>query len=323
MRYLISLAKPNAVKVLDAKHPESIEQSVAALRAEKLVAIPTETVYGLAAIATSTSAINKIFTVKGRPTNHPLILHIASPPDINHWSVDLSEVAKILTTQYWPGPLTVIVKRSSKVCDEITGGRETVAIRCPEHEVAQQLLYRLGTAVVAPSANRFGKVSPTCAEHVVNDLGDDIEIVLDGGQCSIGIESTIIDCTTQPPQLLRAGAITAEQIERECGFVVADAIGESRASGMLKKHYAPNCQIELVETFAIAIERQIFHTQNGLKSDIFDLTSDLDEYARSLFARLRQADQKDVKVVIAVKPPEIGLGIAINERLGKASNTAD
>ena len=310
----------NNSNILDGRESASIEFAIEALRRDELVAIPSETVYGLAARATSRTAIKKIFELKGRPPSHPLILHIAKSSDLDKWSLNLPLVAKVLTEQYWPGPLTIVVERNANVSDEITGGRDTVAIRCPDHKITTDLLMRLDDAIVAPSANRFGKVSPTSAEHVFADLGHDVEIILDGGECSIGLESTIIDCTTTPPQLLRAGAITVEQIETECEVLVVSATGESRASGMLDTHYAPECRIEIFDNRMQAENRQLELSQLGTTSEILDFGDDLTLYAHSLYARLRDADQRNIDVVIAVKPPFAGIGVAINERLKKAAN---
>ena len=310
----------NNSNILDGRESASIEFAIEALRRDELVAIPSETVYGLAARATSPTAIKKIFELKGRPPSHPLILHIAKSSDLDKWSLNLPLVAKVLTEQYWPGPLTIVVERNANVSDEITGGRDTVAIRCPDHKITTDLLMRLDDAIVAPSANRFGKVSPTSAEHVFADLGHDVEIILDGGECSIGLESTIIDCTTTPPQLLRAGAITVEQIETECEVLVVSATGESRASGMLDTHYAPECRIEIFDNRMQAENRQLELSQLGTTSEILDFGDDLTLYAHSLYARLRDADQRNIDVVIAVKPPFAGIGVAINERLKKAAN---
>ena len=294
-----------------------------ALRSGELVAIPTETVYGLAAIASRTDAVQKIYSVKKRPTSHPLILHIAKTADLAKWAVNVSKSAKILTTKYWPGPLTVIVERSDLVSDAITGGRSTVAIRCPNHSVALALLTELGDAVVAPSANRFGKVSPTSAEHVVRDLGGDVAIVLDGGECEIGLESTIVDCTVDPPQLLRAGAITAEQIMTDCKIAVTSASGESRAPGMLDKHYAPNCKVIIAKNRDEAESIKNQHEVSGKSVEIIDYGNDLKTYAHNLYARLRQADLRQTDAVIAVMAPEHDLGVAINERLQKAANSSN
>ncbi|MFM7649929.1 MAG: L-threonylcarbamoyladenylate synthase [Acidimicrobiaceae bacterium] len=300
----------------------AIDTAVRALKSDLLVAIPTETVYGLAARASSPNAVKKVFTIKGRPTEHPLILHIAKTQDLTSWSSDLPSAAHALAEKYWPGPLTLVVRRNNKVSDEITGGRDTVAIRCPSHPITTELLIRLDDAIVAPSANRFGKVSPTSARHVAEDFGNEVIVILDGGECSIGVESTIVDCTTNPPQILRAGAITAEQIEIDCGIAVASASGESRASGMLEKHYAPNCTVELASTLKDAELRLANIKSDGRIAEILDFGADLEMYAHELYSRLRDADRRFVDVVIAVKPAMTGIGIAINERLKKASNSA-
>ena len=312
--------RPSDSNILNGSKSSSLDDAVSALRDDELVAIPTETVYGLAARASSRTAVNKIFTVKGRPSNHPLILHIAKISDLEKWTKDLPNVARTLVDHYWPGPLTIVVQRNEKVRDEITGGRNTVAIRCPDHKITTELLKRLDDAIVAPSANRFGKVSPTTAEHVAADLGDDVKIILDGGECAIGLESTIIDCTTTPPQLLRAGSITVEQIKTECKVTVVPATGESRASGMLDKHYAPDCKIELFDDRMRAETRLLELRQLGTTSEILDFADDLAQYAHSLYARLRDADKRNIEVVIAVKPISAGIGSAIIERLQKATN---
>lgn len=305
--------------ILNGTDPLAIDAAVRALTDDQLVAIPTETVYGLAARASSRNAVKEIFALKGRPSKHPLILHIAKAQDFDLWSDEISSEARALAKKYWPGPLTLIVKRNEKVCDEITGGRDTVAIRCPSHPITTELIVRLGDAIVAPSANRFGKVSPTTAQHVANDFGDEIAVILDGGDCLIGVESTIVDCTTSPIQILRAGAITAEQIEIDCGITVARASGESRASGMLEKHYAPNCKVELASNRNDAESRLTGLKRDGRLAEILDFGSDLEKYAHELYARLRDADHRMVEIVIAVKPAMSGIGIAINERLKKAS----
>ena len=311
----------NKSNILNGADSSSIDIAVRALQRDLLVAIPTETVYGLAARASSPSAVRKIFVVKGRPIGHPLILHVANKQDLSLWSQELSNNARLLAEKYWPGPLTIIVKRNDKVCDEITGGRDTVAIRCPNHPVATELLIRLTDAIVAPSANHFGKVSPTSARHVAEDFGDEISVILDGGECSIGVESTIIDCTTEPPQILRAGAISADQIKRECNITIASATGDSRASGMLDKHYAPNCTVELVDDRKDADVRLNQLNGDGRSSEIIDFGDDLQMFAHELYARLRDADKRLIDVVITVKPPMSGIGIAINERLEKAANS--
>ena len=312
---------PSKARILDGNNESEIDECVKALRAGSVIGIPTETVYGLAAIATNSSAINLVFTIKERPTSHPLILHIADVSMLDDWATNISSEARALCKKFWPGPLTLILHKSDKVLTEVTGGRDTVAIRCPNHSVTTKLLKKLNDAVVAPSANKFGKVSPTTAKHVVNDLGSDISIVLDGGDCSIGLESTIIDCTTTPPQLLRTGAITAEQILRECNITVVSASGESRAPGMLEKHYAPVCRVVLVSSSQEGLIEAQRYVADGFKVRLLDLNEDLDKFARLLYSSLRTADKDGINVAIVVRAPMNGMGFAINERLEKAANS--
>ena len=312
---------PSKARILDGNSESEIDECVEMLRAGSVIGIPTETVYGLAAIATNSSAINLVFTTKERPTSHPLILHIADVSMLDDWATNISSEARALCKKFWPGPLTLILHKSDKVLTEVTGGRDTVAIRCPNHSVTTKLLKKLNDAVVAPSANKFGKVSPTTAQHVVNDLGSDISIVLDGGDCSIGLESTIIDCTTTPPQLLRTGAITAEQILRECNITVVAASGESRAPGMLEKHYAPVCRVVLVSSSQEGLIEAQRYVADGFKVRLLDLTEDLDKFARLLYSSLRTADKDGINVAIVVRAPMKGIGFAINERLEKAANS--
>ena len=312
---------PSKARILDGNSESEIDECVEMLRAGSVIGIPTETVYGLAAIATNSSAINLVFTTKERPTSHPLILHIADVSMLDDWATNISSEARALCKKFWPGPLTLILHKSDKVLTEVTGGRDTVAIRCPNHSVTTKLLKKLNDAVVAPSANKFGKVSPTTAKHVVNDLGSDISIVLDGGDCSIGLESTIIDCTTTPPQLLRTGAITAEHILRECNITVVAASGESRAPGMLEKHYAPVCRVVLVSSSQEGLIEAQRYVADGFKVRLLDLTEDLDMFARLLYSSLRTADKDGITVAIVVRAPMKGIGFAINERLEKAANS--
>ena len=312
---------PSKARILNGDNESEIDECVNTLRAGSVIGIPTETVYGLAAIATNSSAINLVFTIKERPTSHPLILHIADVSMLDDWATNISSEARALCKKFWPGPLTLILHKSDKVLTEVTGGRDTVAIRCPNHSVTTKLLKKLNDAVVAPSANKFGKVSPTTAKHVVNDLGSDISIVLDGGDCSIGLESTIIDCTTTPPQLLRTGAITAEHILQECNITVVAASGESRAPGMLEKHYAPVCRVVLVSSSQEGLVEAQRYVADGFKVRLLDLTEDLDMFARLLYSSLRTADKDGITVAIVVRAPMNGMGFAINERLEKAANS--
>ena len=309
----------HAPQIQDGRLTSSIDLAIRYLNDDLLIGLPTETVYGLAALASRPKAIAKIFQVKARPTNHPLILHLANYRQLEKWAQDVPSYVQVLCEKFWPGPLTVILQRTTKVCDEITGARETVAIRIPNNQVALTLLKKLDDGLVAPSANRFGKVSPTSAKHVVDDLGDDVSLVLDGGDCEIGVESTILDCTRSMPQILRSGAITKDVLESVAKISIALSDGESRASGMLEKHYAPNCRVELVETTADAERRSSELVSENQQVQILDFFGDAVSYANQLYARLRQADQSGIDVVIAVMPINDGLGEAIRDRLTKAS----
>lgn len=296
-----------------------VELAAQRIRAGGLVAMPTETVYGLAADATSPEAIARIFAVKGRPSDHPLIVHLASADDLAEWAPAASSAALLLGATMWPGPVTIIVPRGIRLPPEVAGGRDTVAIRVPAHPVAQRLISAAGVPVAAPSANRFGAVSPTTAQHVSADLGDRLDpardLILDGGACDVGIESTIIDCTVEPPQLLRAGAITPEQVAEILGSDVTPASGPSRASGMLASHYAPRCQVRLVDTADDAVAL----AAGTPGSRVLDNSDDLVRYANGLYSDLRRADDDGVRTLIAVLPAAIGLGHAIIDRLTKAA----
>ena len=306
-------------QIQDGRLTASIDLAVKYLKDDLLIGLPTETVYGLAALASRPKAIAKIFQVKARPTSHPLILHLANYRQLEKWARNIPAYVEVLCDNFWPGPLTIVLQRTERVCDAITGARETVAIRVPNNQVALTLLKKLDDGLVAPSANRFGKVSPTSAKHVVDDLGDEVALVLDGGNSEIGVESTILDCTRSSPQILRLGAITKDELESVAKISIALSDGESRASGMLGKHYAPNCRVELVETAADAKRRQSELVSENQKVQILDFLGDVVSYANQLYARLRQADQSGIDVVIAVIPINVGLGEAIRDRLTKAS----
>jgi L-threonylcarbamoyladenylate synthase len=296
-----------------------VDRAVDAIRAGGLVAMPTETVYGLAADATAPGAVARIFEVKGRPADHPLIVHLASADQLDSWASEVPHAARLLADAAWPGPLTVIVPRAAHVLDAVTGGHATVGLRVPAHRMAHQLLERVGVGLAAPSANRFGAVSPTTAQHVLRDLAERLDprrdVILDGGPCPIGVESTIVDCASVPPQILRAGGVPVEDVHRLLAGEVTGASGPSRASGMLVSHYAPRCAVRLVDSADDAIALRA----GTVGSEILDLTDDLVEYARELYARLRDADDRGVATLIAVLPPAEGLGHAIRDRLTKAA----
>ena len=289
------------------------------LRDGGVIALPTETVYGLAARVDHETAIARVFAIKQRPLSHPLIVHAYGVEQCDEWGV-LSPIAQVLAQAFWPGPLTILVYRTSQISDQITGGRDTVALRVPEHALARQLIQELGVPVVAPSANRFGRVSPTTAQHVLRDLGHDVDLILDGGACTIGVESTIIDCTSDTPQLLRPGALTTTQITQVTGLVVSPATGPSRSAGMLEHHYAPQCRVELFENTETAQAALLQVRQSGQRGSIIDYGVDLAAYAHRLYHDLRECDNDGIDVALCVLPPPEGLGIAIRDRLLKAAS---
>jgi L-threonylcarbamoyladenylate synthase len=302
-----------------------VERAARAIARGGLVAIPTETVYGLAADATDPAAVSRIFAVKGRPASHPLIVHLAGVDDLDRWARAVPLEARRLAELSWPGPLTVIVPRSDLVPDEVTGGRDSVGLRVPAHPMTLELIRLTGSGLAAPSANRFGGVSPTTAGHVVDDLegllDPDLDVVLDGGACPVGVESTIVDFCNGPPQILRAGGITPEEVAELLETDLADASGPARASGMLESHYAPRSRVLLVESHAEAVAASAGFPD----ALVLDLSDDLAASARTLYADLRDADDQGIATIIAVMPAPIGLGHALRDRLTKAAapRTAD
>ncbi len=295
-----------------------VGRAVACVRAGGLVAIPTETVYGLAAHAGNPAAVARIFEVKARPADHPLIVHLAGRDELDTWSDHPSDAARLLVDAAWPGPLTIIVPRSGRVIDAVTGGRDTVGLRAPAHPMTRQLIGRAGP-LAAPSANLYGAVSPTTAGHVAHDLADRLDpatdVILDGGACPVGVESTIVDCVSDPPQILRAGGVTTEEVHRLLDSRLAPASGPSRASGMRTSHYAPRCAVRLVDDLDDAVALRA----GTPGSEILDLGDDLVAAARELYALLRGADDRGVGTLIVVLPPPHGLGHAIRDRLEKAA----
>jgi L-threonylcarbamoyladenylate synthase len=297
------------------------ERAAEALRAGLLVGLPTETVYGLGADATNPAAVERVFAVKGRPRGHPVIVHVAGVDDLRRWADPVPAPAIALAQAFWPGPLTLIVPRAAGVVDAITGGRPTVGVRSPAHPLTLTVIELLGRGVAAPSANRFGRVSPTAARHVVDDLGADVALVLDGGDCPIGVESTIVDTTCDPPMILRPGAVGADDLEAALGGPVErSASGPSRASGMLASHYAPRCAVVLVASGAEGRRRYEALSHEGRRVALLDPGDDVAAYARELYAWLREADEDEADVVVAVVPSgESGLATAVRDRLAKAA----
>jgi len=286
-----------------------------------LVAIPTETVYGLSAAINNEAAIAKVFKVKGRPQDHPLIVHIANIDQLHHVAVEIHPDALKLAQACWPGPLTLLLQRSQNVSMSITGGRDTVAVRIPDNVFTRQLIINLGSPIAAPSANRFGKVSPTTAQHVCDDLQNDVDFIVDDGASSVGVESTIVDFSVSPPQLLRPGGIPIEDIEQILGYTIRDTDGISRASGMLQNHYQPSCNVLLVHTDSEAQQLKVSLASHYERVRILNRCDNLPLYATLLYSDLRQADADQIEALIAVLPENRGLGAAISDRLTKAAGS--
>ena len=294
-----------------------IRQAATLLRDGGVIGMPTETVYGLAALASNEEAVRRVFDIKGRPYDHPLIVHLSPTEDLSQWGHFNSD-ATALAQAFWPGPLTLLVPRTARVPDWVTGGRDTVAIRVPNHPVAESLLALVADGVVAPSANLFGKVSPTEAKHVFNDLGKLVDYILDGGPSEHGVESTIVECIDKPT-ILRPGSVSKDDIEAVLHISMQADTGESRAPGMLTSHYAPNAQVVLVETIEELRNQTSELSISGTRCISLHFDS-VQEYAFRLYASLRQADETGVDVVVALLPPDQGLGVAIRDRLRKASH---
>jgi L-threonylcarbamoyladenylate synthase len=299
------------------------------LLAGGLVAFPTETVYGLGADACNAEAVARIYAAKGRPADHPLIVHVASMDGLGDWADDVPGYAISLARDFWPGPMTLVVKRSVLAGDFVTGGQDTVGVRVPDHLVALGLLEAFeragGKGVAAPSANRFGNVSPTTAQAVADELGDylaDGDQILDGGSCDVGVESTIIDCTGYMPKILRPGAITAQMVAESTGLEVIEAVDESaiRVSGSLEAHYAPVATVLLDQS---PVPGQGFIAMAGIMAGdgVVRLAApnSHDEFARVVYSALRAADQLGLETVVVIQPQGDGIAIAIRDRLKRAA----
>ena len=298
------------------------------LQAGDLVAFPTETVYGLGADASNSQAVARIYSVKGRPNDHPLIVHIASMERMSDWASDVPEYAIALARSFWPGPMTLILKRSELAGDFITGGQDSVGVRVPDHVVALALLDAFerfgGKGVAAPSANRFGHVSPTTAAAVVEELGSYLskdDLILNGGACAIGVESTIIDCTGAAPSVLRPGAISVAMIEDSTGLKTTYSDKEIRVSGGLENHYSPIAKVLLREN-AVAGQGLIAYSSIKTPEGVIRLASpsDDEEFAMILYSALRDGDTRGLSEVVVMLPIGIGIAVAIRDRLAKAAN---
>jgi len=318
------------MQIISNPTQDEIKSAAKALKNGHLVSFPTETVYGLGADATNEKAVNRIYVVKSRPKNHPVIVHISSASQLENWAREIPEYAIRLGNAYWPGPMTLILKRSSRALDFITGGQENVGLRVPNQQAALALTREFeklgGVGIAAPSANRFGSVSPTTAQAVEEELGKFLggeDLILDDGQCQIGVESSIIDCTQVNPVVLRPGAITNEMIEEVTGLKVSLKVdgSEIRASGLLDSHYAPKAKVFLGLS---AQPGDGFIALDQIPTPIGSIRlaspASIEDYARDLYGALRKGDQLGLTKICVVEPEGPGLAIAIRDRLGKASS---
>jgi len=314
---------------------QDIAQAAAILKRGGLVAFPTETVYGLGAAADNPAAVKRLYLAKGRPLDHPVIVHLAAAAQVPQWAREVPEAARKLAAAFWPGPLTLILKRTPRAGDDITGSQDTVGLRIPVHPVARALLEAFGDGIAAPSANRFGHVSATTAEHVREEFGGNVDFVLDGGPCEVGIESTIIDVSSGRPILLRPGRISAQDVERALGApLVVGTNTPPRAPGMLAAHYAPHTPIALVPAAAL-YDRAMDLLRRGQRVAVLAhsmplptldeqlvwilLPGDAAGYAHDLYANLRRLDQAQCSVILIEQPPITSEWAAVRDRLARAS----
>ena len=309
---------------------DTLKSAALALKNGQLVAFPTETVYGLGADASDPQAVARIYEAKGRPADHPLIVHIASLDGMGKWARDIPEYAITLARDFWPGPMTLVLKRSELAGDFVTGGQDTVGLRVPAHPIALALINEFlavgGQGIAAPSANRFGAVSPTTAQAVDEELSEYLQpddLILDGGSCLVGVESTIIDCTGPTPMVLRLGAITPLMIEESTGLVALESNPSAiRVSGSLDSHYSPKAKV-ILDVVAVAGDGLIAPDQIPTPQGVVRLAAPgtIEEYARVLYQALRSADQKGLEVVVVLQPGGDGLAAAIRDRLQRSATS--
>ena len=324
--------------ILPGTDPQAILEAARCIQAGALVGFPTETVYGLGADASSDDAVAGIFAAKGRPANHPLIVHVADAAQVGDYAAGVPPFAARLMKAFWPGPLTVILPRREGIAAAAAGGQDSIGLRCPAHPVALAFLKACGTGVAGPSANRFGRVSPTSAQHVAQEFGDDL-LVLDGGPCAVGIESSIVDCTRGRPVLLRPGVLTRAQLEAACGEPVLDkddvqAAGSApRASGTLEAHYAPDAKVRLMDAGALQAALDLLgvdaahiavYARSALRIKAAQMLyrrmpDDAAATAQQLFAVLRDFDAKGVKLIWIENPPAAPEWDGVRDRLGRAA----
>jgi L-threonylcarbamoyladenylate synthase len=317
------------MEIISNPTQDDIKEAAKALKDGHLVAFPTETVYGLGADATNEKAVSRIYSVKGRPTDHPLIVHISSMNQLDKWAIEIPEYAIKLAQEFWPGPMTLILKRSGIAKDFITGNQDTIGLRVPSHPITLKLLQEFqkigGDGVAAPSANKFGHVSPTIANDVIEEVGYALgqsDLVLDGGQCSFGLESTIIDCTSESLSILRPGKITIEMLNKYLKFetLVSKSLNTTRVSGALEHHYAPKVKILLDQSPIIGqgyLALSTFTSPDG----VVRLASpkSLEEFAHDLYLSMRKADELGLQYLVVIQPTGGGIAVAIRDRLIKAA----
>lgn len=331
------MASEPAVAAVDVAPPGtgavSVEEAVAILRRGGLVAFPTETVYGLGADARNPEALARLYKVKGRPADHPVIVHIASAEALAHWASEVPDYARRLAQKFWPGPLTLVLPRAEGVPDAVTGGQSSVGLRVPGHVQALELLQSFGGGIAAPSANRFGKISPTSADHVRADLGSAVDGIIEG-ECEVGIESTIVDCTGPAPVLLRPGRITAAEIEAVAGVTLAEAdTSSSRAPGTLPAHYAPRAKLRLLRRTEII---EVLSTSKGKRlaallleipvprlpaGQAIVVPAVASSYARGLYAHLRTLDSTGADTILVESPPASPAWAGVLDRLHRAARS--
>ena len=312
---------------VDALQSVPIRDAVATLRRGGLVAFPTETVYGLGADASNPAAVARIYAVKGRPAGHPVIVHIGDIGQLDRWAREIPGAATKLAARFWPGPLTLVLRRAPGVGDELTGGEDTIGLRIPGHPIALELLRQFGEGIAAPSANRFGRISPTTAEHVRNDLGEEVDLILDGGPCEIGIESTIVDLSRGRPVLLRPGQVSTGDIAATLGATPEPRDRSApRAPGTLESHYAPQKPLRLVA----GDQWERGAGQNcavlcfgarpaGEKCAMWIRASaDPQRYARDLYSNLRALDASGCDEILVEEPPASAEWSAVRDRLARA-----
>lgn len=306
----------NIAKTTDGS---ALTSAVELLASDGLVALPTETVYGLAASIESKQAIDRVYSTKGRPSGHPLIVHLADEDDLTRYGQNLTTHALTCARHCWPGPFTMLVERTTAVPDNVVGGGPLVALRVPANTFTRMVIRQLGHAIVAPSANLYGHVSPTTAQHVCADLGRSVDLIVDDGACPIGVESTIIDCSGDQPLLLRAGGMDVEVIESLLGTEVLIDDGPARAPGMLSVHYQPRAEVIVAQDADAAHQQLDAITETGRRGLLLDHFDQAPLYASTLYAQMRRADDEKFDFIVAVLPDNRGLGRAIRDRLIRAA----